>query len=119
MPTILHIATTSDWEAAQLRGHYIAPSLATEGFIHCSTAEQTVPTANALFRGQSNLLLLQIDDQRTTAKIRYESPATEAHDAGSELFPHLYGPFNLGAVIATKRLIPAPDGSFGWPFPSP
>lgn len=119
MSTVLHIATTSDWEAAQHRGHYVAPSLETDGFIHCSTAEQAIPIANALFRGQSNLLLLLVDDERATADIRYEPPATLGHSTGSELFPHLYGPLNIDAVIAVKRLTPNPDGSFDWPFPNP
>jgi hypothetical protein len=37
---ILHIATISEWSAAQRAGRYRPTSLATDGFIHCSTPEQ-------------------------------------------------------------------------------
>jgi uncharacterized protein (DUF952 family) len=36
-PTILHITTAAGWDAAQAAGELRAPSLAQEGFIHCST----------------------------------------------------------------------------------
>ena len=48
---ILHICSHSAWNDAQIKGHYRAESLDTEGFIHCSTREQVVGTANLLFRG--------------------------------------------------------------------
>lgn len=102
MATIFHIATRADWGAAQQRGEYVADSLATEGFIHCSTAAQLLPTANALFRGRTDLLLLTLDDARIEAELRYEPPATTAHEANDALFPHVYGPLNLGAVVLVE-----------------
>ena len=39
---ILHITSKSEWAAAQTRGEYSAPSLQTEGFIHCSTEDQVL-----------------------------------------------------------------------------
>jgi len=38
MKLIYHIARRADWESARSSGLYTADSLATEGFIHCSTA---------------------------------------------------------------------------------
>jgi uncharacterized protein (DUF952 family) len=35
---IYHITTNAEWQNAQTKGEYTAPSLQTEGFIHCSTA---------------------------------------------------------------------------------
>jgi len=87
--TIFHLSTTSDWEAGQRRGSYAASSLATEGFIHCSTASQLAATANAIFQGRTDLLLLTIDDSRLSAELRYEAPASAAHEDEGELFPHL------------------------------
>ena len=37
---IFHIATEFAWETARRAGVYAGDSLASEGFIHCSTAEQ-------------------------------------------------------------------------------
>jgi uncharacterized protein (DUF952 family) len=39
---ILHITTHKDWEKAMQLGEYNAPSLVSEGFIHCSTIKQTI-----------------------------------------------------------------------------
>ncbi len=115
MTPIYHLATTSDWEAAERRGRYEAASLQTEGFIHCSTAAQLQSTADALFRGRDDLLLLTLDAQCLTAELRYEAPSTAAHEGASELFPHLYGPLNLDAVTAVEALRPLEDGSFAFP----
>jgi len=46
---ILHITTRKEWEKAMQEGKYTAPSLDTDGFIHCSTARQTVDTANSMY----------------------------------------------------------------------
>jgi hypothetical protein len=47
---ILHITSRTEWNDAQVRGEYIAPSLQTEGFIHCSTNKFCM--ANAFYRGK-------------------------------------------------------------------
>lgn len=46
MAFILHIARREAWEEAKSQGRYLAASLATEGFIHCSTIGQVVDTAD-------------------------------------------------------------------------
>ncbi len=98
---ILHITTHKEWETAQLHGKYTAPSLETEGFIHCSTLKQTADTANIFFRGQNGLALLCIDENKLQFKCKYEYPTGGGHydpNVGN-LFPHIYGPINLSAVI--------------------
>ena len=35
---LYHITTQSDWQAAQKAGDYRADTLASQGFIHCSTS---------------------------------------------------------------------------------
>jgi uncharacterized protein (DUF952 family) len=83
----------------------VAPSLADEGFIHCSTHAQVVATANRIFRGSGDLLLLELDPSKLTATLRWE----RATDVGDE-FPHIYGPLNLDAVVGTRPLPEGPDG---------
>ena len=73
MSVIYHIATRADWAAAKAAGAYTADSLASEGFIHCSTAGQVIATANRIFRGQRDLVLLDIDSARVEPEIRYEN----------------------------------------------
>ncbi len=114
MAAIVHITTRAEWENARRRGVYEAPSLHSEGFIHCSTIPQVIDTANAYFRGAEGLVLLWIDEAATSADIRYEPPAGGAARA-DERFPHLYGPLNLDAVIEVVDLPSDTDGSFQLP----
>jgi uncharacterized protein (DUF952 family) len=95
---ILHIATRSEWEAAQASGRYAPPSLAAEGFIHFSDATQVARSAAAHFAGVPDLVVLHVPVDRLDAPLRYE-----AGDAGAERFPHLYGPL---AVAAVTRVVP-------------
>ena len=68
---ILHILRRNEWELALRRGSYRPRSLETEGFIHCSTIDQAGDTANLLFRGASDLLLLCIDERRLVATLKF------------------------------------------------
>jgi uncharacterized protein (DUF952 family) len=103
---IYHIAAGADWEAARAAGAYTADSLASEGFIHCSTAAQVAGTAQRFFAGRQDLVLLEIDPARLTAELRYEEGEPGV------LFPHIYGPLDLAAVVAARPFAPGPDGGF-------
>lgn len=111
---ILHITSKQDWSDAQANGEYIAPSLATEGFIHCSTNKQALHVANAFYRGRKDLVLLVVDESRLKPELKWEAPAGPPADNISEadLFPHLYGPLNLDAVASVLDFQPDSDG--GW-----
>lgn len=112
---IYHILSKREWESAQQRGGYAPPSLADEGFIHCSTARQVVHVANAFYRGRTDLVLLQIDENRIKPEVRWEAPAGPAADTVSQtdLFPHIYGPLNLDAVASVLNFQPDPaTGAF-------
>lgn len=106
MKTIFHIAEASFWEAAQSTGAYRVPSLDAEGFIHLSTAEQYVLTANRYYRGRNDLVLLEVDELQLD-DLRYE-PSTN-----DELFPHLYSVLPVAAVVRVHPFAPDVDGSFG------
>jgi uncharacterized protein (DUF952 family) len=114
---ILHITTHQAWGQAQGEGEYTAPSLASEGFIHCSTIDQVVQTANSFFRGRDGLVLLCMDEKRLTAECRYERPSGAACYDGNRggLFPHVYGPISLAAVIKAVDFPVSGDGSFSLP----
>jgi uncharacterized protein (DUF952 family) len=108
---ILHATSRAAWSAAQAGGMYSADSLADEGFIHCSKAAQILRVADSFYHGQRGLVLLVIDPGRLTSKLRWE-PGT---DLASELFPHIYGPINLAAVLEVFDFEPAADGKFHLP----
>ena len=104
---IFHITTAPEWAAAQSEGAYRAPSLDTEGFIHCSTPAQVVWVANTRFRGRTDLILLHIDPLTLDADVRYENL-----EGGRERFPHVYGAIPVSAVVEVTPFRPADDGTF-------
>ena len=115
MGTIFHITTRQDWDAGQAAGRYSPPSLETEGFIHCSTGTQTIPTANSYYKSTHGLVLLCIDENKTQATVKYEGPAEAQDERTDELFPHLYGSLNLDAVTQVVDFPTNPDGTFDAP----
>ena len=106
---LLHLCHPEEWERALATGFYRADSLEAEGFIHCSTPEQIVPTAHRHRAGQHGLLLLVIDPALVRPEIRYE----EAKNG--EAYPHIYGPLNIDAVTAVQPFPLQADGSFRQP----
>ena len=107
---IFHIAQAVDWTAAQLRGQYNAPSLTTEGFIHCSDIHQVLEVAHRLFRDRQDLVLLEINPQRLEAELRYENC-----EGGEEQYPHIYGSIPLTAVQTVFPFTPNTTGDFTLP----
>ena len=115
---IYHITSRREWTEAQAKGEYVAPSLATEGFIHCSTISQVLSVANNFYKGQSDLILLVIDETLLSWTLKWEPPSGGAPPPGvaeSEMFPHIFGAINLNAVIKTVDL-ESKDGSFVLPI---
>jgi uncharacterized protein (DUF952 family) len=104
---ILHVATEAAWAKAIAVGTYAADSLATEGFIHCSDPRQVLWVANTRFRHRRDLVLLQIDVAKLDAGLRYENL-----EGGNELFPHVYGPLNISAIVRATPFLPNDEGGF-------
>ncbi|HVO69979.1 MAG TPA: DUF952 domain-containing protein, partial [Aggregatilineaceae bacterium] len=71
---LFHLTMRAAWAAAQVTGRLTAESLTTEGFIHCSTADQIVPVANALYRDVLNTVVLCIDPGLLDVPVRWEAP---------------------------------------------
>ncbi|HLL77395.1 MAG TPA: DUF952 domain-containing protein [Pyrinomonadaceae bacterium] len=110
MALIFHITERAAWDAARPAGSYRPEAFASEGFIHCSTREQVVRVADARFRNQHGLVLLCIDAERVAAEIVYENL-----EGGRELFPHIYGGLDAGAVVDVLEFEPGADGRFAFP----
>lgn len=96
---IYHVTTKENWEKAVAAGFYEAPSLHTEGFIHNSTAAQVQGVLERYYAGQTNLVLLHIEETKLIAELKYElAPSV------NEMFPHIFGVINLDAIIKTEAL---------------
>lgn len=96
---IYHITTREQWVEAQKLGHYDSDTLATEGFIHCSTEAQVAGVLERYYQGKNNLVKLKIEKAKVQRPLVFEL-------AGSinEVFPHIHGALNLDAVIEVTEL---------------
>jgi uncharacterized protein (DUF952 family) len=94
MAIIYHVTTSDEWKQALRAAEYSAPSLATEGFIHCSLDHQVAGVLERYFKNKSGLLKLVIDTGKLRNKYVLEWSAST-----NEEFPHIYGTINTDAVI--------------------
>ncbi len=102
------------WREAEKAGSFHgAPIDIQDGYLHFSTAEQVDETAAKHFAGQNNLLLIAIDANSLGEALRYEP------SRGGDLFPHLYAPLNLSAVLWVKPLPLGADGRHIFPDLAP
>lgn len=115
MRLIFHLVRLKTWEQAP-PGPYTDPSLATEGFIHCSNADQVERVANLFFADCEELLLLHIEADRLGAELRDEPAAAIAgkNPFAGEMFPHVYGAIERNAIVAVEALRRGADGRWKW-----
>ena len=94
-----HITTPGDWDVAVQSGHHVDPSLAAEGFIHGSFVHQVERSANKHFADRDGLLLVELESTRLDTELVIE----DSYGSGQR-FPHVYGPINASAAVATHGL---------------
>jgi uncharacterized protein (DUF952 family) len=96
---IYKLLPTSEWDQAREAGHFTGSAVdRQDGFIHFSAADQVVETARRHFAGATGLTLLTVDPARLGDALRWEP------SRGGALFPHLYGPMPVDAVVAADAL---------------
>src|ERR1700694_901229 len=107
---IYKICPASAWREADRQGVYRGSADdARDGFIHFSTASQLAETARKHFFGQTGLFLIEVDADLLGEPLRWE------HSRHDELFPHLYGELDLGAVIGVLEMRARSDGTHDIP----
>lgn len=105
MVKIYKICLASAWREAERQGVYRGSADdARGGFIHFSTASQVPETARKHFFGQRALFLIEVDGDALGEALRWERSRND------ELFPHLYGELDLGAVLSIVSLNVRSDG---------
>jgi uncharacterized protein (DUF952 family) len=107
---IFHITTSGEADVAGTAGSYTPRAFAAEGFIHCSYPRQIRDVANRLFRGRMDLVLFEIDTGRLSCQVLDENL-----EGGTDLFPHVYGPLPMSAVLGVHRFPCGRDGRFELP----
>lgn len=105
---LVHLCGLREWERAREHGE-IRPD-PDVGFVHLSAREQVYLPANRLFAGRTDLLLLYLDPARLGSPVRWE-PGVPG-DPETMVFPHLYGPLPVAAVVHVEGYRPGADGAF-------
>ena len=116
--TILHLVPAAYFQSRPASQPYLPESFAADGFIHCTREpEVMLDIANRFYKDlPGDILVLVIDVDRVTPKIKWEPPAdpdgplTQPED--ERLFPHIYGPLNREAIVAIRLANRSPDGTF-------
>ena len=92
---IYHIVLPDAWAAFEC-DLYEASSLETEGFIHCSFAEQLDVVIGRYYTAADTVVVLEIESERLMSRMIRE-PSTNR-----EIYPHIYGPINRDAIVSVK-----------------
>jgi uncharacterized protein (DUF952 family) len=102
---IYKICPASAWREAGRQGAYRGSADdIRDGFIHFSTASQLAETARKHFFGQSGLVLVEVDADALGEALRWERSRND------EMFPHLYGELDPGAVTGVRDMCARSDG---------
>jgi uncharacterized protein (DUF952 family) len=96
---ILHITDKKTWAEARKAGIYRGDSLEKEGFIHCCQLAQVDQVLEKWYPDAVDLIILEIETDVLQADLVYENL-----EGGQELFPHIYGPLNLKAVVNAREV---------------
>lgn len=92
--TAYKVLTSEQWAALQRAGTFAgAPVDLADGYIHMSTADQLGETLAKHFAGQTELVIAEIALGGFGDALKWEV------SRGGALFPHLYAPLSISAVI--------------------
>jgi uncharacterized protein (DUF952 family) len=111
---IYKICPASAWCEAERQGVYRGSADdVRDGFIHFSLPSQVAETARKHFSGQTGLFLIAVDADALGDALRWERSRND------ELFPHLYGELDLGAVTGIHPMHARSDGTHDIPELAP
>jgi uncharacterized protein (DUF952 family) len=101
-----HLVPADTWAGRDPGRPYGPPSLATEGFIHCTDGMAAmVATANRHYRDHpGDFVVVTVDLDATGSPWRYDDP--------DRIYPHIYGPIAPTAVGYAVPIPRAADGTF-------
>ena len=80
-----------------------------DGYIHLSCDSQLAGTLDKHFSGVDGLMLVAVDLSRLGDTVRWEP------SRGGQLFPHIYGPLPIEAVLSIAAVERTTDGAVKLP----
>jgi uncharacterized protein (DUF952 family) len=98
---IYHLVLPEKWAAFDT-DLYVAESLHTEGFIHCSFESQLVAVIERYYSGADRIIVLEIESDLLMSRMLKE-PSTD-----HEIYPHVYGPINRKAIVRSYERVIRP-----------
>jgi len=104
MAYIYHMALATRWQTWPVGQDYLPSDYDKDGFVHCTAGDELmIKVANRFYRDVAgDFVVLVVDTERLTSPLTWEAPSPG--DTLAPLFPHIYGPINYAAVVATKPL---------------
>ncbi|WP_424214488.1 DUF952 domain-containing protein [Streptomyces sp. BI20] len=100
---IFHLVPLADW-SARPGVPYASPSLAAEGFTHCSAdLAVALEVAAERYREVSGLVAVELDEALLGHEVRRE-PGTGGR------YPHVYGPLERAAAVRLWDVVWTADG---------
>ena len=107
---IFHLCSQAAWDVALSTGLYRGTdSDCQDGFLHFSTFGQVRESAARHHANAAALVMLTVDSVQLGEELKWEK------SRGGALFPHLYGPLPLSAVLRADLLGLGPDQRHGFP----
>jgi uncharacterized protein (DUF952 family) len=94
---LFHIVPEAQW--SDVVDTYRPDSLLTEGFVHCSFADQVAGAADRHYRLVEDLVVVELDPHAIGSEIRVEDST-----GSGRAYPHVYGPIPRRAAVAVHAL---------------
>ena len=105
------VLTAEQMAALEQEGVFTgAPVDIADGYIHLSTAAQLTETVDKHFANQTDLHIAAVDLEAMGEAVKWEE------SRGGQLFPHLYAPLPLTAVVAYSPMKRDEDGTVKLPI---
>jgi uncharacterized protein (DUF952 family) len=106
MRPTFHLSPAERWAAADSSVPYEAPSLASEGFIHCTDGEAAlIATADRHYASDPRpFVVLTVDLDAAGSSWRIEDAVG--------IYPHVYGPIDRSAILEVRPMTRTADGRF-------
>jgi uncharacterized protein (DUF952 family) len=105
-PLTYHLVPEEVWRARSKSFAYLPEAYEADGFIHCTDGEtEVIAVGNRYYTGDPrDYVVLTISREKLASPVKYEDPA--------RIFPHIYGPLNLDAVVDVRPVLRDEDGTF-------
>lgn len=104
---IFHIVNKDKWNLDKTSNFYTTHSLEREGYIHCSFNSQLMKVADSFHKGQTDLVVLCIDENKLGDKYKVEDLFNL-----SEKYPHVYGEIPINTIDKVVELCVDDNGNF-------